>query len=160
MEHYPLLKMLHMLPGILLLIGVPVHLFMLWKASRSGDAAVLQRKLKRTDWSALHLQRDRFLRASPGVAAAGAPLSRWGWRRGGLRGAQGIGETQLLPERVPMSLQELLLLAAERFDHVGPLNPPATQRLTGRLMAPDQFTGRIETDPVAIKELVDMGREQ
>ncbi|MBA4288930.1 MAG: DUF2269 domain-containing protein [Pseudomonas sp.] len=48
MEHYPLLKMLHMLPGILLLIGVPVHLFMLWKASRSGDAAVLQRKLKRT----------------------------------------------------------------------------------------------------------------
>ncbi len=48
MEHYPLLKMLHMLPGILLLIGVPVHLFMLWKASRNGDAAVLQRKLKRT----------------------------------------------------------------------------------------------------------------
>jgi len=47
-EHYPLLKMLHMLPGILLLIGVPVHLFMLWKAQRSGDAAVLQRKLKRT----------------------------------------------------------------------------------------------------------------
>ncbi|MDP2244274.1 DUF2269 family protein [Pseudomonas sp.] len=48
MEHYPLLKMLHMLPGILLLVGVLVHLFMLWKASRSGDAAVLQRKLKRT----------------------------------------------------------------------------------------------------------------
>ena len=48
MEHYPLLKMLHMLPGILLLVGVPVHLFMLWKASRSGDSAVLQRKLKRT----------------------------------------------------------------------------------------------------------------
>lgn len=48
MEHYPLLKMLHMLPGILLLIGVVVHLLMLWKASRSGDAAVLQRKLKRT----------------------------------------------------------------------------------------------------------------
>jgi uncharacterized membrane protein len=48
MEHYPLLKMLHMLPGILLLVGVLVHLFMLWKASRSGDAAVSQRKLKRT----------------------------------------------------------------------------------------------------------------
>jgi uncharacterized membrane protein len=48
MEHYPLLKMLHMLPGILLLVGVLVHLFMLWKASRGGDAAILQRKLKRT----------------------------------------------------------------------------------------------------------------
>jgi hypothetical protein len=59
-----------------------------------------------------------------------------------------------------MSLQELLLLRAEYFHHVGSLNPPATQCLTSRLMAPDQFTGGIETDPVAIKELVDMRREQ
>jgi hypothetical protein len=59
-----------------------------------------------------------------------------------------------------MSQQEALLLSAECLDLVGSLNPPATQGLTSRLMAPDQFTGDIETDPVAIKELVDMGREQ
>lgn len=48
MEHYPLLKMLHSIPAILLLVGILVHIFMLWKAARGGDAAVLVRKLQRT----------------------------------------------------------------------------------------------------------------
>jgi uncharacterized membrane protein len=68
MEHYPLLKMLHMLPGILLLIGVPVHLFMLWKASRSADAAVLQRKLKRTRLISLPVL---------GLLALSLPVTGW-----------------------------------------------------------------------------------
>ena len=48
MEHYLLLRILHGLPGILLLLGVLAHAFMLWKAWRNGDKAVLQRKLQRT----------------------------------------------------------------------------------------------------------------
>jgi uncharacterized membrane protein len=48
MEHYQLLKIAHSAPGVLLLLGLIAHVFMLWKASRSGDSAVLQRKLKRT----------------------------------------------------------------------------------------------------------------
>lgn len=48
MAHYLLFKILHSLPGILLLLGVLAHAFMLWKAWRGGDAAVLQRKLQRT----------------------------------------------------------------------------------------------------------------
>lgn len=68
MEHYPLLKMLHMLPGILLLVGVPVHLFMLWKASRGADAAVLQRKLKRTRLISLPVL---------GLLALSLPVTGW-----------------------------------------------------------------------------------
>lgn len=48
MEHYLLIRVLHALPGILLLLGVLAHAFMLWKAWRGGDKAVLQRKLQRT----------------------------------------------------------------------------------------------------------------
>ncbi len=48
MEHYLLIRVLHALPGILLLLGVLTHAFMLWKAWRGGDKAVLQRKLQRT----------------------------------------------------------------------------------------------------------------
>ncbi|WXL25429.1 DUF2269 domain-containing protein [Ectopseudomonas mendocina] len=48
MEHYQLLKIAHSAPGMLLLLGLIAHAFMLWKASRNGDSAVLQRKLKRT----------------------------------------------------------------------------------------------------------------
>mgnify|MGYP006162390731 CR=1 FL=1 len=68
MEHYPLLKMLHMLPGILLLVGVLVHLFMLWKASRGGDAAILQRKLKRTRLISMPVL---------GLLALSLPVSGW-----------------------------------------------------------------------------------
>jgi uncharacterized membrane protein len=48
MEHYLLLRIAHSAPGVLLLLGLIAHAFMLWKASRNGDSAVLQRKLKRT----------------------------------------------------------------------------------------------------------------
>jgi uncharacterized membrane protein len=48
MDNYLLLKIAHSLPGILLLLGLLAHLFMLWKAARGGDPAVLQRKLQRT----------------------------------------------------------------------------------------------------------------
>lgn len=68
MEHYPLLKMLHMLPGIVLLLGVLAHVFMLWKASRSGDAAILQRKLKRTRLISLPVL---------GLLALSLPVTGW-----------------------------------------------------------------------------------
>jgi uncharacterized membrane protein len=68
MEHYPLLKMLHMLPGIVLLLGVLAHLFMLWKASRNGDAAILQRKLKRTRLISLPVL---------GLLALSLPVTGW-----------------------------------------------------------------------------------
>ncbi|ARU86771.1 DUF2269 family protein [Pseudomonas sp. M30-35] len=48
MEHYQLVKIAHSAVAILLLLGLLAHVFMLWKAQRSADAAVLQRKLKRT----------------------------------------------------------------------------------------------------------------
>nr|WP_288359474.1 DUF2269 family protein [uncultured Pseudomonas sp.] len=48
MEHYLLIRILHALPGILLLLGVLAHAFMLWKAWRGADREVLQRKLQRT----------------------------------------------------------------------------------------------------------------
>lgn len=48
MEHYLLVRILHSAPGILLLLGLIAHTFMLWKAQRSGDAAVLARKLRVT----------------------------------------------------------------------------------------------------------------
>jgi uncharacterized membrane protein len=68
MEHYPLLKMLHMLPGIVLLLGVLAHLFMLWKTSRNGDAAILQRKLKRTRLISLPVL---------GLLALSLPVTGW-----------------------------------------------------------------------------------
>ncbi|HSC79103.1 MAG TPA: DUF2269 family protein [Chitinolyticbacter sp.] len=48
MEHYPLLKFAHLIPAVLILAGFIAHAFMLWKANRSGDAAVLTRKLRVT----------------------------------------------------------------------------------------------------------------
>lgn len=48
MEHYLLVRILHSAPGILLLLGLLAHTFMLWKAHRAGDAAVLARKLRVT----------------------------------------------------------------------------------------------------------------
>ena len=42
MDNYLLLKIAHSLPAILVLLGLLAHLFMLWKAQRNGDAAVLQ----------------------------------------------------------------------------------------------------------------------
>lgn len=48
MEHYQLLKYAHLIPAVLVLAGFIAHAFMLWKAHRSGDAAVLSRKLRIT----------------------------------------------------------------------------------------------------------------
>lgn len=84
MQHYLLLRIAHSLPAILLLLGVLVHVFMLWKAWRGGDAAVLQRKLRRTRVLSLPLL---------GVLALSLPVSGW-W----LVDSQGwpLGQTWLL----------------------------------------------------------------
>ena len=68
MDNYLLLKIAHSLPGILVLLGLLAHIFMLWKARRSGDAVVLQRKLRRTRLISLPLL---------GVLALSLPLSGW-----------------------------------------------------------------------------------
>ena len=68
MEHYQLLKILHSAPGVLLLLGVLAHVFMLWKAARGGDGAVLQRKLKRTRLISLPVF---------GLLALSLPVSGW-----------------------------------------------------------------------------------
>ena len=68
MEHYLLLRIAHAAPAILLLLGVPAHAFMLWKAWRGGDAAVLQRKLRRTRSISLPIL---------GVLALSLPVSGW-----------------------------------------------------------------------------------
>lgn len=48
MEHYQLLKFAHLIPAVLILAGFIAHAFMLWKANKSGDAAILTRKLRVT----------------------------------------------------------------------------------------------------------------
>ena len=48
MEHYQLLKFAHLIPAVLILAGFIAHCFMLWKANKGGDAAVLTRKLRVT----------------------------------------------------------------------------------------------------------------
>ena len=81
MQSYLLLRIAHGLPAILLLLGVLAHAFMLWKAWRGGDAAVLQRKLRRTRVISLPLL---------GVLALSLPVSGWwlvhgaGWPLGQL----------------------------------------------------------------------------
>ena len=88
MDNYLLLKITHSLPGLLLLLGLLAHIFMLWKANRGGDAAVLQRKLRRTRLISLPLL---------GVLALSLPLSGWalvnqvGWP---------LGQTWLLASSV------------------------------------------------------------
>jgi uncharacterized membrane protein len=68
MDHYLLLKIAHSLPGVLVLLGLLAHCFMLWKASRNGDAAVLQRKLRNT---------RRFSLPALGLLALSLPASGW-----------------------------------------------------------------------------------
>ena len=68
MEHYSLLKIAHSLPGILLLLGLLAHCFMLWKAHRRGEPAVLQRKLRNT---------LRFSLPALGLLALSLPVSGW-----------------------------------------------------------------------------------
>ncbi|NQD92725.1 DUF2269 domain-containing protein [Pseudomonas sp. CrR25] len=68
MEHYLLLRIAHGVPAILLLLGVLAHALMLWRAWRGGDAAVLQRKLRRTRLFSLPLL---------GVLGLSLPVSGW-----------------------------------------------------------------------------------
>ena len=68
MEHYLTLRIVHGATAVLLLLGVIVHLLMLWKAARGGDQAVLQRKLQRTRRLSLPL-----------LAVIGLSLPLTGW---------------------------------------------------------------------------------
>ena len=68
MEHYQLLKYAHLIPAVLLLAGVIAHAFMLWKAHRAGDAAVITRKLRVTRLYSL---------PALGLLAVSLPISGW-----------------------------------------------------------------------------------
>lgn len=121
MEHYLLLRIVHSLPAILLLLGVPVHALMLWKAWRGGDAVVLQRKLRRTRLISLPLL---------GLLALSLPLSGWGlvdllgWP---------LGQTWLLASSILFGVLMLLgLLLAGRLGTWQALGEtPAPARLLG-----------------------------
>ena len=121
MEHYLLLKILHSAPGLLLLLGVAAHVFMLWKAQRSGDVAVLQRKLKRTRQISLPVL---------GLLVLSLPVSGWvlvdmvGWP---------LSHTWLLASSLLFVLLMLVgLLLAGRLGAWQALNgAPAPKRLLG-----------------------------
>lgn len=68
MEHYLLVRILHGIPGLLLLLGLIAHAFMLFKAQRSGDGALLARKLRVT---------LRYSLPAFAVLALSLPLSGW-----------------------------------------------------------------------------------
>ncbi|MDP3978490.1 MAG: DUF2269 family protein [Pseudomonas sp.] len=121
MDQYLLLRIAHSLPAILLLLGVLVHIFMLWKARRGGDAAILQRKLRRTRMISLPLL---------GVLALSLPVSGWalvdivGWP---------LGQTWLLLGSILFALMMLFgLLLAGRLAAWQALGAtPASSRLLG-----------------------------
>jgi len=81
MEHYLLLKIVHAASSVLLLLGLLAHIFMIWKARRGGDAAVLTRKLRNT---------RRFSSPALGLVALSLPATGWwlvhlaGWPLGQL----------------------------------------------------------------------------
>lgn len=68
MEHYQLLKFAHLIPAVLILAGFIAHAFMLWKANRSGDAAVLTRKLRVT---------RLYSMPAIGLVTLSLPISGW-----------------------------------------------------------------------------------
>lgn len=68
MEHYQLLKYAHLIPAVLILAGFIAHAFMLWKANRSGDAAILTRKLRVT---------RLYSMPAIGLVALSLPVSGW-----------------------------------------------------------------------------------
>ncbi|MBC9252682.1 hypothetical protein A9179_20655 [Pseudomonas alcaligenes] len=68
MEHYQLLKYAHLIPAVLILAGFIAHAFMLWKANKSGDAAVLTRKLRITRLYSL---------PAIGLVTLSLPISGW-----------------------------------------------------------------------------------
>jgi uncharacterized membrane protein len=118
-EHYQLLKIAHSLPGILLLLGLIAHVVMLWKAWRGGDAAVLQRKLRRTRLISLPLL---------GLLALSLPVSGW-WLVN--LAAWPLGQTWLLASSALFGvLAVLLLLLAARLSAWQALgDTPAPARL-------------------------------
>ncbi|EXF43615.1 putative integral membrane protein [Pseudomonas sp. BAY1663] len=81
MEHYLLLRIVHAVSAVLLILGLIAHVLLLWKAWRGGDAALLQRKLRRTRLIALPLL---------ALLALSLPVSGWwlahlaGWPLGQL----------------------------------------------------------------------------
>lgn len=81
MEHYVLLKIVHSATSVLLFLGLLAHIFMLWKARRRGDAAVLARKLRNT---------RRISSPALGLVALSLPATGWwlvhlaGWPLGQL----------------------------------------------------------------------------
>jgi uncharacterized membrane protein len=68
MEHYLSIRIVHAATAILLVLGVIVHLLMLWKAARGTQPGVLQRKLERTRRMSLPL-----------LAVIGLSLPLTGW---------------------------------------------------------------------------------
>lgn len=124
MEHYSLLKVAHSLPAILLLLGVLAHVFMLGKAARSGDAALLQHKLRRTRLISLPLL---------GLLALSLPVS--GWWLVNLAGLP-LSQTWLLGSSVLFAVLALVgLLLAGRLNAWQALGdapaPARLLRLTG-----------------------------
>ncbi|MHA6491979.1 DUF2269 family protein [Pseudomonas borbori] len=119
MEHYALLKMAHMLPGILVLLGLLAHIFMVWKAARAGDNAVLQRKLRRTRLISLPVL---------GLLALSLPVS--GYWLVDLAGFS-LGQTWLLASSILFGvLMLVVLLLAGRLAAWQALgNSPAPARL-------------------------------
>ncbi|MDX1723917.1 MAG: DUF2269 family protein [Pseudomonas sp.] len=121
MDSYLLLRIAHSLPAILLLLGVLVHVFMLWKARRGGDAAILQRKLRRTRMISLPLL---------GLLALSLPVSGWG-----LVNMVGwpLGQTWLLFGSILFALMMLfgLLLAGRLAAWQALGETPASSRLLG-----------------------------
>ncbi|MGE4404447.1 DUF2269 family protein [Pseudomonas sp.] len=81
MEHYLLLRIVHAVSAVLLILGLIAHVALLWKAWRGSDAALLQRKLRRTRLIALPLL---------ALLALSLPVSGWwlahlaGWPLGQL----------------------------------------------------------------------------
>jgi len=98
MDNYLLLKIAHSLPGVLVLLGLLAHMFMLWKAQRRGDQAVLQRKLHNT---------RRFSLPALGVLALSLPISGW-WLV--TQAGFPLGQTWLLASSVLFALLVLFVL--------------------------------------------------
>ncbi len=104
MEHYLTIRIVHGVTAVLLLLGVIVHLFMLWKAGRGGDQAVLQRKLQRTRSLSLPL-----------LAVIGLSLPLTGWWLVHLAGWP-LGQLWLLASSLLfLALIPLVLLLAGRL---------------------------------------------
>ena len=65
-----------------------------------------------------------------------------------------------MSKSMPMRGEKDLLLPTKRPDQIRPIDSPATQGIPCCFMAPNQFPVLFKADPMAIKELVDVGGEQ